>query len=140
MRIVWMICRLVFGAVFVYAGALKMGDAAGFAANIFNYQLLPARMVYGAAIVLPAVEVVCGLALAANTLARGASVVLNALMLTFIGAMGWAMARGLDVDCGCFGGGAQSVGKETLIRDTVILAVGLVAMWGAFAQAGKDEG
>jgi uncharacterized membrane protein YphA (DoxX/SURF4 family) len=140
MRIVWMLCRIVFGAVFVYAGALKMADAAGFAANIFNYQILPARMVYGAAMVLPAVEVVCGLALMANCLARGASVILNALMVAFMGAMGWAVARGLDVDCGCFGGGAQSVGKETLIRDAVILAVGLVALWGAFAEAGKDEG
>ncbi|WP_243359548.1 MauE/DoxX family redox-associated membrane protein [Fundidesulfovibrio terrae] len=139
MRTVWMLSRLVFGAVFVYAGALKMGDAAGFAANIFNYQLLPAKMVYGAAIILPAVEVVCGLALMANTLARGASVVLSALMLTFIGAMGWAMARGLDVDCGCFGG-TQAVGRETLIRDAVILVVGLVAMWGAFAQTRRYEG
>ena len=139
MRIVWMISRLVFGAVFVYAGAGKMGDGAAFAANIFNYQMLPAKMVYGAAMVLPAVEVVCGLALCANALARGAAIILNALMLVFMGAIGWAMARGLDVDCGCFGGGGQAVGTGTLLRDAVILAVGLVALWGAFAQARKDE-
>ena len=47
-----------------------------------------------------------------NALARGAAVVLNALMLAFMGAIAWAMARGLDVDCGCFGGGEQ---RERLV-------------------------
>ena len=139
MRVVWCVSRLVFGALFVYAGVEKMVDASGFAAVIFNYQLLPAQMVYGAALILPAVEIVCGLALCANAVARGASVVLNLLMAVFIGAMIWAMARGLDVTCGCFGGAGQAVSSQTLVRDAVLLAVGLVAMWGAFAKAGKDE-
>lgn len=139
MNMVWMLSRLAFGALFVYAGAEKMADASAFALAVFNYQILPARLVYGAAMVLPAVEVVCGLALCANVLARGASVALNLLMAVFLGALGWALARGLDVSCGCFGGPGEAVTKETLLRDALILAVGLVAMWGAFAQAREDE-
>lgn len=138
MRWVWFFCRLVYGAMFVYAGAEKMADADVFAAVIFNYQILPAKAVYATAMLMPAVEIVCGLALCANTLARGASVVLNLLMVGFIGAMRLAMARGLDVTCGCFGGSGQAVTKETLIREAAFLAVGLVAMWGAFARSGKD--
>ncbi|MBI4805269.1 MAG: DoxX family membrane protein [Desulfovibrio sp.] len=138
MRWIWFICRLVYGVMFVYAGAEKMADADVFASVIFNYQILPAKAVYATAMLMPAVEIVCGLALCANTLARGASVVLNLLMVGFIGAMGLAMVRGLDVTCGCFGGSGQAVTKETLIRDAAFLAVGLVAMWGAFARTGKD--
>jgi len=139
MRAVWFLSRLVFGAVFVYAGTMKMADAAGFAATVFNYQILPANMVYGAAMVLPALEVVCGVSLWVNSLARAASVVLNLLMAAFMGALGWAMARGLDVECGCFGAAGSSGAREALIRDAVILAVGLVAMWGAFATADDDK-
>ncbi len=139
MRAVWFLFRVVFGAVFVYAGAMKMADAAGFAATIFNYQILPAKMVYGAAMVIPAVEVACGLSLWVNSLARASAVVLNLMTVVFMGALGWAMARGLDVDCGCFGGGGSTNAKEALIRDAVILAVGLIAMWGAFATANDDK-
>ena len=134
MRWIGLLCRVAFGALFVYAGAEKMVDADAFAQAIFNYQILPARLVQGAALVLPAVEVVCGLALCANVLVRGAAVVLSALMVVFLAALGLAMARGLNVDCGCFGGAGQAVTHETLLRDGVILAVGLIALWGAFAE------
>lgn len=139
MRGLWILSRLFYGAMFVYAGAEKMADADTFAVVLFNYQLLSAKMVYATAMLMPALEIVCGLALCANALARGASVVLNILMVGFIGTMGWAMARGLDVTCGCFGGSGQAVTGVTLARDAAFLAVGLVAMWGAFALAGRDD-
>jgi len=139
MRVVWLASRLIFGAVFVYAGVAKMIDAEAFASVIFNYHLLPARMVYGAAMVLPAVELVCGLALCAGVLTRGASVLLNALMAVFLAAMALAMVRGLDVSCGCFGGSGEAVSWQTLLRDAMILAIGLAAAWGAFAQARKAK-
>lgn len=140
MRYVWWVSRLVFGALFVYAGAAKMADGPGFAAAVFNYQLLPSWAVYWAAMALPAIEVVCGLALCVNALSRGAAVILNVLMAGFIGVQALAMSRGLNVTCGCFGGPGEAVTRETLIRDGVILAVGLIALWGAaFAGAGEDE-
>ncbi len=139
MRVLFFVCRLVFGALFVYAGAEKIMDAQAFAGIIFNYHLLPAKLVYGAAMVLPAVEVVCGLALCAGFFARGASVTLTALMAVFMGALGYAVARGLDVTCGCFGGAGQAVTSQTLLRDAGILVIGLVAMWGAFSKTGKEE-
>ena len=139
MRAVFVLCRLALGVVFVYAGALKMADAQGFAQSVYNYQLLPASFVYGAAMLLPAVEVVCGLALCAGFAARGASIILNALMVCFMAALGVAAARGLNVDCGCFGQASQGTVSEALVRDAVILAVGLVATWGAFATDRDDE-
>lgn len=139
MRAVWTICRIVFGLVFVYAGALKMVDAQGFAQTVFNYQMLPASFVYAVAMALPAVEVICGLALCAGSMSRGAAIVLNALMAFFMVALGVAMARGLNVECGCFGPASQANAAEALVRDAVILAVGLVALWGAFATDRDDE-
>lgn len=137
MRWIWLLCRVIFGAVFVYAGAEKMLHADAFALAVFNYQILPAKLVQGTALLLPALEALCGLALCVNVMARGATVVLNCLMGVFFAAMGLAVARGLNVDCGCFGGTGQAISRETLIRDGVILAVGLIALWGAFAEKRK---
>jgi len=139
MRALEMACRIVFATAFVLAGAAKMFDAAGFATVISHYQLLPAKMIYGAALILPAVELVCGLALLCGVLMRGALALLNALMAGFLAAMILSMVRGLDVTCGCFGGAGQSVDGQTLARDAVLLVIGLIAAWGAFHRA-KAQG
>jgi len=139
MRALWMICRILFAAAFVLGGVGKMFDAAGFATVIFNYQILPAKMIYAVALILPAVELIGGLALFCNVLVRGTLVVLNVLMVVFLAAMGLAMARGLDVTCGCFGGAGQTVNKETLARDAILLAVGLIAAWGAFVGVQRGD-
>jgi len=139
MRALSLVCRLLFAAAFVLAGIGKMLDAAGFATVIFNYQILPAKMIYAVALIMPAVELLGGLALFCNVLVRGTLVALNALMIVFLAAMGLAMARGLDVTCGCFGGAGQTVSKETLARDAALLVVGLIAAWGAFAKARRGE-
>ena len=139
MRALEMACRIVFAAAFVLAGAAKMFDAAGFATVISHYQILPAKMIYGAALILPAVELVCGLALLCGVLMRGALALLNALMVGFLAAMILSMIRGLDVTCGCFGGAGQSVDGQTFARDAVLLVIGLIAAWGAFHRA-KAQG
>lgn len=128
------LARIAYGALFVYAGAIKVADASGFAQAVFNYQILPGMLVNAVALLLPACEVVCGLALCLNVLARGAAVVLNSLLVVFLAALGLAVWRGIDVDCGCFGGAHQGVDTFTIWRDVAFLALGLVAMWGVFAR------
>ncbi|GFK92495.1 hypothetical protein NNJEOMEG_00320 [Fundidesulfovibrio magnetotacticus] len=140
MRALYFLARLAFGAVFVYAGAEKMADPATFADVIFNYRMLPGQLVYPVALFLPALEVVCGLALWTGCMARAAAGILNLLMAAFMLGLGQAMLRGLDVTCGCFGGAGQAVTGETLLRDAAILAVGLLAQWGAVVQARDDAG
>lgn len=134
MRWVWIVSRLVIGALFVYAGAEKMINAREFTEIVFNYQLVPSRLVNAVALFLPALELVCGLALCAGAFTRGAAVVVSALMAVFLAAIGLAVFRGLDISCGCFGGAGDAVNRATLVRDAAILAVSLVALWGAFAD------
>ncbi len=138
MDLFWTVLRVAYGLLFVYAGAEKIADPVTFAGVIHNYQIVPVKLVYAVALGLPALEVVCGLALCAGTLARGAVVVLNALMAVFIAVMGIALLRGLDVTCGCFGGAGDAVTKLSLQRDLGMLALGLAAMWGIFAQKRRE--
>ena len=90
-------------AVFLYAGASKALDPASFAAALDNYRLLPHVGVIVAAIYLPWLEIVVGLGLLWPRTRAGALTVLSTLATSFTLAIGSALARGLDIDCGCFG-------------------------------------
>jgi putative oxidoreductase len=121
--------RLVLGVVFVVAGALKLRDPSGFASDISNYQLAPALAPLLAA-VLPPVEVVIGLALLAlgAPWRRAAALCAAGLIVMFTVAAGSALARGIDVACGCFGSASGSVGWTTLARDVALLAAALLVL------------
>jgi hypothetical protein len=102
-NIVWRIVNLVVGAIFIYAGAIKMLDPVQFANDIDNYKIFPWTFSAGLAFYLPWLEILCGLAVIFRFLYRGGLSILTALIVIFIGATIAAKARGLDITCGCFG-------------------------------------
>ena len=100
-----LLARLVTGGVWVVAGAIKLPDPAASVDAVRAYQLLPEAVVPTVGQLLPVVEVVVGLTLVAGLLTRGAAVVSAVLFVAFIVGIASAWARGLTIDCGCFGGG-----------------------------------
>ena len=102
------VLRLTIGGIFIYAGALKVMDPTQFAKDVDNYDLLPS--VAAAAVValyLPWIEIIAGTALALTKWHRGASLVIAGLLIAFIAALSSDWARGLDINCGCFGHGTN---------------------------------
>lgn len=96
------VVRLILGAVFIYAGAIKIVDPAGFAKNIFHYQLLPDLWVNISAVFLPWLEVITGVALIfIPRLRRGAAAWIFVMLVVFTTAIVISLARGLDISCGC---------------------------------------
>jgi len=93
----------LLGAVFVYAGALKIFEPVGFARDIDNYKMLPWPAAVALGLFLPWLEMFCGLALITRRFYRGALSILTALTTLFVAASVIAKVRGLDISCGCFG-------------------------------------
>ena len=117
------------GAVFVYAGVLKLLDPLRFASDISNYQILPWSVAVRLAFYLPWLEVLCGLALIFQRLFAGALFLTSGLMLIFIGATVSAKARGINVACGCFGSASGNLSFSWhLVLDVCLLGV-LVLLW-----------
>lgn len=115
-------CRLVVGGIFLFACWDKLLHPAAFAENIHNYRMVPLALLHPWAHLLPVLEGVAGLALVLGAARRGASVVLGGLTVVFIVAIGTALARGLDISCGCFHtDGGHAVGLSLLLRDLVLL-------------------
>lgn len=106
-----LLCRLILGAVFAYAGISKILDPGGLAASIRSYGLgLPEWFVTISAHGLPYLEVLLGLYLIAGLFSRASALATNFLMVVFIVALVQGALRGLQIDCGCFGSAASSAG------------------------------
>jgi uncharacterized membrane protein YphA (DoxX/SURF4 family) len=131
------VARALLGAVFLVAGLLKFPDPAAAVRAVRAYQLLPEALVGPVAFGLPVVEVAVGLALLAGVFVRTAALASALLLVVYLIGVGSAWARGLQIDCGCFGGGGQVAAADTaypaeVARDLVLLLVALaLARWPA---------
>jgi hypothetical protein len=121
--------RLLLGGVFLWASLDKIAHPAEFAKIVYDYQLLSVTASNVLAITLPWVELVAGLGLLSGVFRDEALLVVNALLLLFIGALSLTLLRGIDVACGCFAveGGGRTTGWSTLVQDLALLALGLAA-------------
>ena len=97
--------RLILGGVLLVAGALKVTDPYGSATSVRAYQILPIDLANFLGFVLPYAEVAIGIFLIVGVWVRLAAIAGAALMVMFIIAIGQAWARGISLDCGCFGKG-----------------------------------
>ncbi len=121
-----LLCRLVLGVVFIISALGKLLDPQDFARATAAFRILPIQTVNLFAMVLPWVEMMCGALLIVNRKVPAAALILAGLNAMFILVIVSAMARGLDIDCGCF----SLLAKEKaglsiwlIVRDLVFLAL-----------------
>jgi putative oxidoreductase len=134
-RTVLLVFRLVLGGLFVYAGVVKVLDPLDFAQNIRNYQLVGQSLSFLAAVTLPCLEILAGAFLIAGIWKRGASLVISGLLVFFIALTAVTMARGLDVDCGCFGAVSRKAGLGVILEDLAMLYLGLCILFAPRQQS-----
>ena len=125
---VGLLARLVTGAVWIVAGAIKLPDASGSIRAVRAYELLPESIVPMVGYALPVVEVVLGLCLVLGLLTRVMGVLSALLFVAFIVGISAAWARGLSIDCGCFGGGGQIEDATSKYPGEIARDVGLLLL------------
>jgi len=107
--------RVLLAGLFIFSGAVKLGwvldwgDPEGFASSVRGFRVLHYDFVLLATYVVPWLELVAGGALLLGLFARGAAVLLLSLVVVFIVSMITVLARGIEVDCSCFGGKLQEL-------------------------------
>ena len=135
-----LLCRLAVGGIFVYASLDKLAHPDAFAVAVHHYRLVPIPLLHVFAGLLPVVEIVTGIALIAGFRVRGAALLSALMTLVFTVAIATALARGLDISCGCFNtDGGHGVGMSLLIRDVVLLALCLPPLLLRDAGPGIDR-
>lgn len=128
-------CRLVLAGVWLYAGGSKITDLDGSVRAVKAYDLLPPAPAEWLGAALPFVELGLGLLLLVGLATRVAAAGSVVLLAAFTAGIASAWARGLQIDCGCFGGGGELAAGESptylvdLLRDLALLAMAGFLLW-----------
>jgi protein-disulfide isomerase/uncharacterized membrane protein YphA (DoxX/SURF4 family) len=127
--------RVLLGVVWVWAAVAKMGDPAASVRAVRAYELLPEWLAKGVGYGLPFLEIGLAVLLIAGLATRLAAVLSSTLLVVFLVGIISAATRGLQIECGCFGGGGQlGAGQSTaytgeILRDAGLLVVSLFLIW-----------
>ncbi|MCX6439476.1 MAG: DoxX family membrane protein [Actinobacteria bacterium] len=122
-----LLCRILLGGVLLVAGGLKAFKPSESASAVAAYKILPINLAHLMGYALPWLEIALGILLIIGLTTRLAAVVGTAIMIVFTAAIISVWARGILIDCGCFGGGgevdaskaaeAQSAYLKEILRD-----------------------
>jgi uncharacterized membrane protein YphA (DoxX/SURF4 family) len=138
------LARLFLAGVFIWAGWPKFLDSEGTVRSVRAFQLMPEFAVRPFAYGLPLLELILALLLILGLVTRIAAVVTAALMAMFMVGIVMAWARGLSINCGCFGNtGATVVDPvagyiKDLLRDTGFLLAAAFLAWRPFSRLSLD--
>jgi uncharacterized membrane protein YphA (DoxX/SURF4 family) len=138
------LARLVLGGVLLAAGGLKLFKPTESANAVAAYKVLPTNLSHVVGYALPWLEVAIALLLILGYLIRPAAVVSGLIMIVFVAAIASVWARGMLIDCGCFGGGgeidpslASEVRRTYFIEIMRDLGLALAALYLYFFPYGK---
>jgi uncharacterized membrane protein YphA (DoxX/SURF4 family) len=129
--------RVLVGALFVFAGATKVGHFNDLASSITGFRLLPEPLIAPLAVLLPFFEIGLGLYLVSGLFTRSVAVIAAAQLVLYAGAIASAVIRHIPASCGCFGPQDQAKADwPHVLVDLALAAVCLFVAWrapGSFA-------
>ena len=123
-----LLARLILGVVLLVAGGLKIGNLPKSAMAVRSYEMLPIPLANFLGYTLPWIEIGLGLLLIVGVTVKISGALGALTMLAFIIAIAQAWARGLSIDCGCFGGGGAIDPEDTKYLSEIIRDIGLMAL------------
>lgn len=145
------VLRMMIASIFIFSGIVKLGyvpgwgDPRGFATAVYEFKILHFDLIPLATFAIPWMEVFAGVLLVFGLMSRGAARILATLIVIFGLAMVTVLARGMDINCSCFGGKLAetfpTIGEYlepavvtwfSVLRNVVFLVLILpLAKWGA---------
>ena len=123
-----LLVRLGLGGVFLAAGGLKVENLQKSAMSVRAYELLPVGLANFLGFVLPWIEIGMGLLLVVGVAVSIVGLLGALTMFAFVVAIAQAWARGLSIDCGCFGGGGEIAPEETKYLSTILRDIGFLLL------------
>jgi len=144
----WLTIRIqiALGLIFILAALPKITDPPSFAHMIYNYKIVPWALINPMALIMPWLELLCGVALVLGIWKGAARTLIGAMLVVFIVAISINLARGNAIDCGCFN--VADAGKSYAERIAtmwwdILRDLGMLAMagqgWYASHQLKKQD-
>ncbi len=115
--------RLYIAGLFIHAGMNKINYTAEFAETIASYRMAPYWAVNFMAVVMPWIELICGILLVCGVRVRSTIVVAGALLMMFTAGILVNLLRNAPISCGCFHTMGETISWKTLVRDLTWVAM-----------------
>jgi len=125
------VSRLLLAAIFLYAGIVKASASEQFAVALAPFTILPEWSIGVFSQTLPWFEVGAAILILLPRVHRIGSALILFLCLLFTGALSWALANGIIVSCGCFGGDeppSTAAMQLAILRDIALATLALIAL------------
>jgi len=129
-RIVVLCFRLILAASFLTAAFGKLVDIERYSVDaVYFFVILPMFLARPFGLVLPFIELLCGLGLLFGVLTRLSALGIGLLSLSFLIAKAIVLSHGRSVDCGCFGAFGDTLASVTIFLDLPMMFFAMVVMW-----------
>ena len=123
-KVLFIFC-MVLGGGFVWSGLVKILDPLDFAQNITNYKIFSWWMAFFLALILPWIELICGIFLLLGIFRHASALMLAGLLISLLILIIVTIVRGIDVECGCFGLLSRKVDYVLILVDSILLFLAL---------------
>jgi len=126
--VIGLLARLGLAAVWLISGIIKAVDPRTTVVAVRAYQIFPESLVGIIAGILPFLEIALGVLLVIGLATRLTAVLSAVVLVAFIAGVISAAARGLSIDCGCFGGGGDVAAGQTAYTEEILLDLGFLTL------------
>lgn len=122
------LAEICLGAILAISAVTHLNNQYRFLDSVLNYRILTGNSAEFLAALLPYLEISAGTALISAVFRKGALVIATFLFTMFLIAQSSALARGLNISCGCFGdlGGLVSFKSVTIVFCLMMVSIGLL--------------
>ncbi|HET6877350.1 MAG TPA: MauE/DoxX family redox-associated membrane protein [Jatrophihabitans sp.] len=137
------VVRLFLGAVWIWAALSKLGSPRTFTQAVRAYDVTPEWLSKAIGYGLPVLELCIGILLVVGIATRIAAIASAVLFVAFLVGIIEVAIRGIQLECGCFGGGGLTNGATNytwdILRDIgLLILAAFLSVW-SFTRLSLEE-
>lgn len=121
--------RLILAAIFLLSSFGKLVDIERYSVDaVYNFGILPMLLARPFGLVMPFIELLCGLGLLFGVLTRLSALGAALMSLAFFIAKAIVLSEGRTIECGCFGAVVDTLASVTILMDIPMFLLALAVM------------
>ena len=122
--------RLILAGFFLVSAYGKLVDIERYSVDaVYNFGILPMILARPFGLVMPFIEMICGLGLLFGVLTRLSALGIGLMSLSFFIAKAIVLSQGRSIECGCFGAIIDTLASVTIFMDLPMMFFAIVVMW-----------
>jgi len=128
-RHVILVFRLILAAFFLVSSYGKLVDIERYSVDaVYNFGILPMFLARPFGLIMPFVELLCGLGLLFGVLTRLSALGITLMSLSFFIAKAIVLSQGRSIECGCFGAVIDTLASVTIFMDIPMMVLALLVV------------